>query len=396
MKYFESVKNIAKTFLFCSLKILLTLLAVWLFLVAAYLSVLFIDWRIAAAALPFVLVMLVLLVGWCLPAGKARSRIFLAGGCLALAVVIGITSMIGINLYEHSVTIYDSVSGSVSYPRAYLPFDENADIARLDGEASEHFTLSNAPRIVTVSNTYPLTASFVNAVYPETDFDAYGESTYLAVNRSFSFVTEGKYDVCIGQSGSGNFDLIGEENYAALQKTPIARDAVVLYTHEDNGVTDLTSEQLKGILTGEIVNWQDVGGENRKIKLFTGHNLTCARDLLEDYIGEDMIDGETEWQFVFPYFAFGKYTMEYRNERGALGFTYLSQIDEQYKNTHMISIDGVSASKDTISDGSYPVCEDILAATRTDPSAETERLIDWILSEEGQSLVEKSGFAPIG
>lgn len=88
--------------------------------------------------------------------------------------------------------------------------------------------------------------------------------------------------------------------------------------------------------------------------------------------------------------------MEYRNERGALGFTYLSQIDEQYKNTHMISIDGVSASKDTISDGSYPVCEDILAVTRTDPSAETERLIDWILSEEGQSLVEKSGFAPIG
>ena len=395
MKTINIVKNIGKTFLLCSLKILLFLFIVWLFLVGAYLSVLFIDWRIVAAALPFALVLLILLIGWCMPAGKGRNRLFLSGGCLALAVVIAVASMIGVNLYENAVTIHDGLEGSVAYPRAHLPFDENSDIARLDKTASESFTPAEAPRLITASSFYPLTAAFIRATYPEVPFDSNGESTYLAVNRSLSFISEGKYDVYIDRRGSGNFDIVDEETLSSVSTTTIGKDAVVLYTHEDNGVTDLTGEEVKGILTGKIVNWKEVGGEDRKIKLFTRHNLTCSKDLLEKYVGESIIDGETEWQFLFPYFAFRKYTMEYRNEPGALGFTYLSRIDEQYKDTHTISIDGVSADAETIADGRYPVVENIVAVTRADPSEETMRLLAWILSEEGQSLVEKSGFAPV-
>ncbi len=383
------ILTFVKTFLSCFFKIALIPIALVLFLLGVCLSLLFIDWRISAAILPFALVIVILLVAWCLPAGKAQKNMLRASGCIALASAIGIAAMTGVDLYEHSVTIYDTVSGDMRFPADYLPFNKDSDIARLPGAASEHFTLAEAPKLLTVSGFYPLTAAFVNAVYPETEFGSNGESDYLAVNRHYSFLTEGTYDVIIDRENATGSDVIDP---ALTESTVIGRDAVVLYTHKDNAVTDLTSEQLAAILTGRITNWREVGGDDLAIKLFTGHDLTCASDLLERYIGAPLADGETQWKFVFPYFAFAEYTTEYRNVAGALGFTYLSQIDEQYENTHFIAVDGTFADEETVQAGRYPIAENILAITRAGRSAEETRLISWILSDEGQTLVRGSGF----
>ncbi len=384
-----------KIFLGNCLKIALTLLGIWLFLFECYLLTMFVDWRIIAAALPFALVFLVLLIGWCMPAGKVQKRIFLTGGCLALAVTVGMCSMIGVNLYENAITIHDTVSGDIRYPAKYLPFDDDSDIARLPGAASERFTLTDAPVLLTSSDIYPLTAAFVNAVYPETEHEYDYEFPYLGVNRAPSFLLEGKYDVCIDRAQSAGGWLDEEIDQTQTQSTVIGRDAVVLYTREDSGVTGLTSEEVTGILTGKIANWKDVGGNDTKIKLFTKHDLSSAADLLEDYIGAPLADGETRWQFVFPYFSFARYTMEYRDVRGALGFTFLSQIDGQYEDVRFLAVNGVTADEESVQDGSYPITEDIIALTRAERSAEETRLISWILSDEGQTLVRESGFVPV-
>ena len=71
----------------------------------------------------------------------------------------------------------------------------------------------------------------------------------------------------------------------------------------------------------------------------------------------------------------------------------MSCMDDRYKNTHAIAIDGVSADKNTVADRSYPLYTDIVAMTRAEREENVNDFIDWILSDEGRRLTNLSGFA---
>ena len=58
----------------------------------------------------------------------------------------------------------------------------------------------------------------------------------------------------------------------------------------------------------------------------------------------------------------------------------------------LLEINGVAPTVETISDGSYPIASHFYAVTRSDASESTKRLVEWILSEQGQSLIEKTGY----
>jgi len=69
-----------------------------------------------------------------------------------------------------------------------------------------------------------------------------------------------------------------------------------------------------------------------------------------------------------------------------------------------LSIDGVEPTADNIANGTYPFTNDFYAITvvrepETEEDAEriynAEKLIEWILSPQGQSLVEKTGYVPL-
>jgi phosphate transport system substrate-binding protein len=64
-------------------------------------------------------------------------------------------------------------------------------------------------------------------------------------------------------------------------------------------------------------------------------------------------------------------------------------------NAKILKIDGVYPSVETISGGSYPFIRDFYAVTNGEPSGNEKIFIDWILSDEGQSLIEKSGYVPL-
>ncbi len=380
-----------KSFFGTVVKIVLIPVALALLFTAVYLSTYLIDWRIGAAALSLSLAILVFMIGWCLPKG-ARKVVARAGGCVAIAAAIAICSVIGVVVYEDAVTIHDTISGSVK--KQSLPFRESSDIARLSETASERFSADEAPAILTDSKTYPLVSAFVNAVYEETESTSYGEFSYLAYDRAPSSVLEGTYDVLISarRTAENAPEKEGAEDFSC---TVIGRYAVAVYTHKDVGVTDLTREELADILTGRVTNWKEVGGKDLEIKLYTHHDITTPGDLLEEYIGEVLADGVLHTEFVPNHFRFVQSVTEFRNVPGAIGFTLTIQIDEQYDDVQFLTIDGVEASDENIRDGSYPVTEDIVAATRPECSENVTRLIDWILSDEGQMLVKESGYVPV-
>ncbi len=381
----KKVSVLSQIFLILA-KVLLACIALFLLVFAAYLSAIT-DVRIAIALLCFSVFIIVGVICWCLPKHLHR-RAFVVTLAIGLALVLGFMFVCGVYVYEQSITIRDKSFSSSDY----YPFDENSKVARLEGPSSLRFTVNDAPRIVAYSD-YNLISAYVTATYPEEIFKG-GNESYLSQSLNPGVVYETcSHDIFFNRMSSfiryNNKELEND----AVSITAVARDALVIYTHKSNPVRNLTTEQLSDICTGRITNWKEVGGEDRKIELYTAHNTTLYKDVLEQYLGAQLSSYQQKLNFVFPYICLDYREVEYRNTRGALGFTFMSGFDDRYKNTHTISIDGVGADKDTVADGSYPLCDDICAMTRAEREENVSKFIDWIISDEGRILTKLSGFA---
>ena len=58
-------------------------------------------------------------------------------------------------------------------------------------------------------------------------------------------------------------------------------------------------------------------------------------------------------------------------------------------------MDGVLPTRENIKNGSYPLTVDLVAVTREgDPNPNVEKMLEFLLSEDGQELIEKTGYAP--
>ena len=87
---------------------------------------------------------------------------------------------------------------------------------------------------------------------------------------------------------------------------------------------------------------------------------------------------------------------QYANERGALGYSFRYFLEElnQEKGVKMLSVDGVYPSLENIENGTYPLVVDVCLITRKDdPNPNVQKMIDFILSEDGQTIVRKTGYA---
>jgi phosphate transport system substrate-binding protein len=109
---------------------------------------------------------------------------------------------------------------------------------------------------------------------------------------------------------------------------------------------------------------------------------------------------------------FGLYTVvaDYKNYKNAIGYSFRYYIesmlnDAEMKKVKLLAIDGVAPAVGTIADGTYPLADNFYAVTIANDEPETgqetarakntRKLIDWILSAQGQSLVEKTGYVPV-
>jgi phosphate transport system substrate-binding protein len=80
---------------------------------------------------------------------------------------------------------------------------------------------------------------------------------------------------------------------SSLQHMVVGKDKIMVLIHKDNPVSKLTKEQLKGIFTGKITNWKEVGGKDMTIdvvwtNLLGGNYLFYSKILEGEFLRSDM------------------------------------------------------------------------------------------------------------
>ena len=267
----------------------------------------------------------------------------------------------------------------------YVPFTGSANVHSAEGAERLEGDL---PTIDGAAALLPVYAGFVESIYPEdsviyngTDYDSASAMHYTNTRGCFKDIVDGNADIIICAQPSDEQLKYAADNGVELEMVPIGTDAFVFIVNANNPVNDITVDQIKGIYSGQITNWSELGGENIPIAAMHRNEGSGSQTALEKLMGDMPIVPDYTAIIGSPIgFSFRYYVTGMLEEGGV----------------KMLSINGVEPNIENISNGTYPIGGQFYAIYRKGETNENVyKAIDFMCSPEGQKIVEESGYVPI-
>jgi phosphate transport system substrate-binding protein len=226
----------------------------------------------------------------------------------------------------------------------------------------------------------------------------YGSIYYVSQKRQLQFDIHRFYkqpDIIFVTSPSADELKLAAEYGVELTIEPICYDSFVFITHIDNLVNNLKSEQIRDIYSGKITNWNEVGGADEKIVAYQREGGSGSQTTMEEIVmnGIPLMDAP-----VNRFSGMGElveWIAAYSNAPNAIGYTFKYYVDRLYinQNIKILSVDGVEPNDDNVRNNIYPFTAPYNAVIRSiDADDVGGKFLDWLLSEEGQSVIAQAGF----
>ena len=205
----------------------------------------------------------------------------------------------------------------------------------------------------------------------------------------------GSTDICMASRPMKDPEKLKlRDRYQTLGvEIPVARDGLSIYLHESNPVKELTIAQARGIFTGAIINWKQVGGTDAPIVLYGRENSSGTYVYFKDNVllGNDF---SPRCQTLPGTAAVVNAVAKDPRGIGYGGAAYAKGVKDCAMRKDAKSA-AVMPSAETVTNGTYPLSRHLFFYTRTKPSGDVKKFVDWVLSKEGQELVTKVGYFPV-
>ena len=222
----------------------------------------------------------------------------------------------------------------------------------------------------------------------------YSSRTPDAYNR----IIDNKVDIIfVAQPSRGQKQQAADASVNLIY-TPFAREAFVFIVNADNPVNSLTEQQARDIFSGKIVRWRDIGGHDESIQIWQRPQDSGSQTvMLAKVMKQTPMLPAKETEVASGMDGAIRKVADYQNTRGAIGYTfryYATKMNAD-KGIKLLAINGIAPTVENIRNGSYPYTVDVYMVTREHPTPETQKLVDWFLSPQGQRLVQDVGYVPL-
>jgi len=219
-------------------------------------------------------------------------------------------------------------------------------------------------------------------------------------NMSLSITGGGSSAGVTGVSnGSSNIGMLSRDLKAeetGFDVTIIAKDAVVIIVDKNSGVSNLTIEQVAKIYSGEYTNWNQVGGANLSIKPIIREEGSGTRDCLDTVLGTVPGFNTNKYSTYSTQASTGAMLSNVTMIDGAIGYVNLGSMSSVDTNQLTVAtLNGVMSSADTVIDESYGMFRNLILITKGTQSDSVKFFLNWILSIQGQKIVEAQGFVSV-
>lgn len=278
----------------------------------------------------------------------------------------------------------------------YLPFEEDSQLART-GSSLKFTKDDELPVLDGAAALVPVYASVIDNCYPEgtvtyeggtfSDDNYYGENfaedsvmQYQNTIRGFDALVDGNVDLFFTAYPSKEQLQSAADKGVELEIVPVGMEAFVFFVNKDNPVDGLSVDEIRSIYRGEITNWNEVGGPSKLVYPVLRVKGSGSQTMMEKFMEGDMITKRDN-----PFSIFG----------GSIGYSFRYYLSGMVAddNVKMLSVNGVYPDAENIRNGSYPISANFYVVYRkdnTDPNV--KKLVDWLLSDEGQTMIESCGY----
>ena len=293
----------------------------------------------------------------------------------------------------------------------YLPFQEDSLLVELEQDASLRFTKEDElPRVDGAAAVFPVYSAFVQEVYPEDTMlyrHYYHDTGRFIEDDAFQYNnTRGGYEALANKQTDIFFGAYPSEEQIAYAKeqgtefiyTPIGYEAFVFFVHKNNPIESLTTQQIKDIYAGRITNWIQVGGRNEPISAYQRNTGSGSQSMLIRFMGDTPLASPPKEMVSGSMGGIIETVADYRSKTGSLGFSFRYYVEGIIKNPEikLIAIDGIAPTVENIQNGSYPIIAPLYAVTwKGNENENVQKLLDWVLSPEGQYIIQQTGYTPI-
>lgn len=222
--------------------------------------------------------------------------------------------------------------------------------------------------------------------YPETNISISGGGS----GNGIKAIIDGTTDI----ANSSRF-IKDKEVKMAVEKSAypvpfaVAYDCIIPVVHPENKITNLGIDQLKMIYEGKIKNWNEIGGEDKKIVVISRDTSSGTYEVWESKV----MNKSRVYPGALLQASNGAIVQAVSKNKYAIGYIGLGYLDNTVKQ---LSVNNVMGTKKSTLDGSYPISRPLFMFTSGWPEGESLDFINYVLNpEKGQKLVEEIGYIPL-
>ncbi len=210
-------------------------------------------------------------------------------------------------------------------------------------------------------------------LHPGTNVDVQGGGSAAGILAASS----GTADI-----GMSSRNLSGDEN--KLWQVEIAKDGIALIVNPANHLTSLTMAQARSIYSGEIRDWKDVGGKQKRIHVVAREDGSGTRSAFETLVmGKLQIAATAIIQD-----SNGAVRQVVSSDPDAIGFLSLGLVDKTVKS---LDLEGMHPTRDNVLNGTYRLSRPFLFVCQKPPEGRTKDFIDFVVSDEGKRILDSQG-----
>jgi len=232
--------------------------------------------------------------------------------------------------------------------------------------------------------------------------------TYMKIHPDFKVtVTGGGSGVGIASLIDGTTDLaqtsrkLKLDEKMKLQEAGInykeviaVYDAVVFVVNSSNSVDQLTRQQLEGIFTGKIKNWNEVGGDDLKIVVYSRETSSGTYEIVKEHV----LNKKNFAPDVLSMPATGAIIQSVSQTKGAIGYVGIAYLDKSVKALKISYDKGknyILPSMETAKNRTYPIVRPLFYYYNSKVESKIKDYVDYVISDEGQKIAEKLGYIPL-
>ncbi len=176
----------------------------------------------------------------------------------------------------------------------------------------------------------------------------------------------------------------------------VAKDGIGVIVHPSNPINQLNMNQIKQIFTGQVNNWKKYGGPKAKILLYTRDSSSGTFAFFQKRVLKKK-DYSVRARRLASNSAIVESVSKDVNAIGYVGLGYVAEAGDRVKALKVREGDGpaVSPTQETVKNDTYPISRGLQVYSKGQPKGLAKEFVDYMLSAEGQQIVNDRGFVAV-